>query len=204
MALEFQGHGRTSDRAADSSFEQDADDVAALMHHLSIEKSDILGFSNGGTTAIQLSIRHPQLVDKLVLGSALAKRDGVPEGFWEFMKTASLENMPPLLQQAFLKVNPGDSTGLQRMHDLDAKRMVHFQDIPDKQLQSISSPTLVISSNKDVILPEHSLLLSRLIPQAELLIVPGLHGEFLGEVTTTGKLYENVIPLIQEFLEREN
>src|SRR5690606_16083186 len=74
IAVELQAHGRTDDRNADLSFEQDADDVAALLRHLGIVKADVLGFSNGGTTTLQLAIRHPEIVTKIVLCSTLAKR----------------------------------------------------------------------------------------------------------------------------------
>src|SRR5690606_13949408 len=61
IALELQAHGRTNDRNADLSFEQDADDVATLLKNLKINKADFFGFSNGGTTTLQLAIRHPEL-----------------------------------------------------------------------------------------------------------------------------------------------
>src|SRR5690554_4018472 len=112
IAVELQAHGRTSDRNADLSFEQDADDVAALLKNLDINKADFFGFSNGATTTLQIAIRHPEIVDKIVLGSPLARRDGVPGWFWEFMQQAKLENMPEALKTAYLRVAP-DSSGLQ-------------------------------------------------------------------------------------------
>jgi len=57
IAMELQAHGHTSDRDAPESFAQDADDVAALLHQLNISEADILGFSNGGQTAMQLAMR---------------------------------------------------------------------------------------------------------------------------------------------------
>ena len=66
IAVELQAHGHTSDRDAPESFQQDADDVAALLQYLNIPKADILGFSNGGSTSLQLAIRHPHLVNKIV------------------------------------------------------------------------------------------------------------------------------------------
>src|SRR5690606_29072653 len=62
LALELQAHGRTSDRNGDLSFEQDADDVAGLLHNLNIDRADFFGFSNGGTTTLQIAIRHPEIV----------------------------------------------------------------------------------------------------------------------------------------------
>ncbi|HYG14730.1 MAG TPA: alpha/beta hydrolase, partial [Bacteroidia bacterium] len=68
ICVELQAHGRTGDRNTALSFEQDADDVAALLKNLGIEKADIFGFSNGGNTALQLAIRHPQLCNKVIAG----------------------------------------------------------------------------------------------------------------------------------------
>ena len=59
IAVELQAHGRTNDRDAPESFEQDADDVAGLLRYLGVGKANIFGFSNGGSTAMQVAIRHP-------------------------------------------------------------------------------------------------------------------------------------------------
>jgi alpha-beta hydrolase superfamily lysophospholipase len=83
IAVELQAHGRTSDRVQDATFEQDADDVATLLKHLNIDKADFFGFSNGGTTCVQIAIRHPEIVNKIILGSALCKRNGMPVQFWD-------------------------------------------------------------------------------------------------------------------------
>jgi len=202
IAIESQAHGRTSDRNSPSSFTQDAEDVAELMNYLKINKADILGFSNGATTALQLAIHHPEKVNKLVLGSPLAKRNGVADGFWEFMKNASLENMPSQLKEAFLKVNPSEE-GLKNMHDRDAARMVNFKDIPDHDLRSIQAPTLIILAEQDVILSKHGKDLERLIPNCQLTIVQSVHGEYFGEITTVGPDFKEEdlpVPLIERFL----
>ncbi|RZM22536.1 MAG: alpha/beta hydrolase [Pedobacter sp.] len=204
IAVELQAHGRTSDRGIDSSFEQDADDVADLLKNLKVDKADFFGFSNGGTTTIQIALRHPDLVDKMVLGSALCKRNGVPVQFWDFMKQANLANMPKQLKDAYLTVNPS-TQGLQIMHDRDAKRMVDFKDIPDKLIKSIKAQALIIIGDKDVITPEHAIEMQRLIAGSELAIIPGQHGEYIGEVTTLksgSKEWEFVIPMINRFLDK--
>lgn len=204
IAVELQAHGRTDDRNQDLSFEQDADDVAALLKQLGIEKAEIFGFSNGATTAVQVAIRHPQLVSKLVLASPLFKRAGMPAGFWDFMKNASLDNMPQQLKAGFLAVM-SDSEKLQTMHDRDVKRMLNFKDIPDEDIRSVKAPALVIVGDKDVIKPEHALEMSRLMERAELAIIPGVHGEYIGEVTTleTGSNQAQlVLPMILHFLEK--
>ena len=206
IAVELQAHGRTNDRNSDLSFEQDADDVATLLKNLKIEKADFFGFSNGGTTTLQIAIRHPEIVDKIILGSALAKRNGVPEWFWDFMKQAKLENMPKQLKTAYKLVAP-DTTGLQVMHDKDVKRMINFKDIPDEQIKSIKAPTLIIIGDKDIITPEHAIELHRQISNSELAIIPGGHGEYIGEITTVKPDFKEselvVVPIIEKFLDKK-
>jgi pimeloyl-ACP methyl ester carboxylesterase len=207
IAVELQAHGRTSDRDSEVSFEQDADDVAALLENLNILKADIFGFSNGGTTALQIAIRHPELVDKIIAASALCKRNGVPSQFWGFMEQARLENMPEQLKEGYKKV-ASDTSGLQVMHDKDAKRMVDFKDISDEKIKSIKAPTLIIIGDKDVITPEHAIEMHRLIDNSELAIIPGGHGEYIGEITTLKPNYKEsdfvAVPLIESFLEKRN
>jgi pimeloyl-ACP methyl ester carboxylesterase len=87
------------------------------------------------------------------------------------------------LKDAFLKVNP-DPQKLKNMCAKDIERMQNFKDIPDKLVKSIRAPTLILLGDKDVPTPEHGVELSRLIPNSRLMILPGAHGEFLGELLT--------------------
>ena len=204
IAVDLQAHGRTSDRNASESFEQDADDVATLLKNINISNADFFGFSNGGTTAVQIAIRHPEIVNKMILGSALCKRNGVPAQFWDFMKQATLTNMPEQLKEAYLKVS-SNPKGLQIMHDKDAERMVNFKDIPDEQIEAIKAPTLIIIGDQDVIKPEHAIEMHRQITNSKLAVIPGAHGEYIEEITTLksgSKEAGFVIPMIESFLDR--
>lgn len=81
IAVEMQGHGRTADIKRDMSFENLADDVAALLDHLKIPSADVIGYSMGGGVAMQTAIRHPEKVRKVVVISAVFRYDGwVKEG----------------------------------------------------------------------------------------------------------------------------
>lgn len=137
--------------------------------------------------------------------SALCKRNGVPSQFWDFMKQARLENMPAQLKEGYREVasEPG---GLQVMHDKDAKRMVNFKDIPDEKLKSIKAPVLIVIGDRDLITPEHAIELQRMINNTELAIIPGGHGEYIGELTTLKPNYKEsdfvVIPMIENFLDK--
>src|SRR3982751_5324350 len=94
IAMELQAHGHTSDRNAPESFQQDADDVAALLQYLKIDRANFFGFSNGGSTAMQIAIRHPEVVNKIVVASAAYKRSGFFDGFFEMMSKGTLKDMP--------------------------------------------------------------------------------------------------------------
>ena len=183
IAVEMQAHGHTRDIDRQFTFEQDADDVAALLDSLHVPPADVLGFSNGGTTALQLAIRHPAKVSRLVIASSNYKRDGMQAGFWDFMEKGTYADMPQPYKDAYLKINPSQA-GVHAMHDRDAKRMLAFKDIPDASIRGIQAPTLVVIGDRDVIRPEHALELSRTLPHARLSILPGTHGSYLGEIMT--------------------
>lgn len=181
VAVELQAHGRTSDRSAPETFEQDADDVAALLKYLHIDKANFLGFSNGGTTTLQIAIRHPEVVNKIVVIAGVYKREGFMQGFFEFMPNATEDNMPAKLKAAYLKVAP-DKTKFQSMFEKDKQRVIAFKDINDSAMQSIKAPALFIVGDHDVITTEHTVKMSRLLTGSQLIILPGIHGECIGEI----------------------
>lgn len=76
IAFDLQAHGRTADIDRPLSYELMADDIAALIKHLQIERADVMGYSLGGGVALQTAIRHPEVVRKLVVVSTPFKRDG--------------------------------------------------------------------------------------------------------------------------------
>lgn len=205
IALEEQGHGRTTDRNAPVAFESSADDVAALLRHLRVDRADLFGFSNGASVALQVAIRHPQRVRKLIFASAMTRRAGARPQLWELIEQADFSTMPQPLKDAFLRVNP-DVRQLRTMHDKDAARMRRFEDVPDDAVRSVRAPTLIVLGDRDIVTPEHAVELTRLIAGARLLILPGGHGDYLGELVTTqtaSRYPELTARLIDEFLDAE-
>ena len=206
VAVELQAHGHTNDRDSAESFEQDANDVAALLSYLKIDKAHFLGFSNGGHTSMQIGISHPEIVNKLIIISAFYKRDGAIKGFFEGMQQATLENMPALLKTYYLQIN-NDQKGLQTMFNKDRERMVNFKDWKDEDLASIKNPSLIIAGDKDVVTREHAVKMSHIIPNAQLMILPGTHGSFIGEVCSAqegSQMPETTVTIIKEFLHKQN
>jgi pimeloyl-ACP methyl ester carboxylesterase len=204
IALEEQAHGRTTDRDAPVRFDTSADDVAALLSVLHVARADVMGFSNGASIAMRLALKQPSLVRKLVFASSMTKRSGTAPEFWRFFEHASLDDMPKPLKEAFLKVNP-DPRKLQAMHDKDVERMLHFVETTDDEVRSIQAPTLVLQGDRDIPTPAHAVELTRLLPRGRLMILPGGHGDYLGETLATkpGSRYpELTAGLIEEFLDR--
>ncbi|HEV7382396.1 MAG TPA: alpha/beta hydrolase [Dyadobacter sp.] len=201
ICVELQAHGRTGDRDTPISFDQDSDDVAGLLANLNIDKADIFGFSNGATTALQLAINHPSICKKIVAGSTILKRDGAPEGFWEFMRNGTFDDMPQLYKDAFLAVTP-DETKLLRMYQQCADRMNHFEDFSEEAIRSIQAPVLLVNGDADVASSEHIVAMSRLIPNCNLAILPGGHGAYLGEITTLTRQFDSrpILSLLEQFL----
>ncbi|HEY4322868.1 MAG TPA: alpha/beta hydrolase [Mucilaginibacter sp.] len=202
IAVELQAHGHTGDRNAPETFEQDANDVAELLHQLNISKADIFGFSNGGQTAMEMGIKHPEVVNKLIIASAFYKRDAAPEGFWKGFDNPKFSDMPQIYKDEFLKIN-NNPDALMNMFNKDVQRMYNFKDWTEADLRSIQAPALVVIGDHDLPKPEHAAEMSRLLPHGRLAILPGTHGSYIGEAMswgTTSKVPELFVAMINEFL----
>jgi pimeloyl-ACP methyl ester carboxylesterase len=203
IAVEQQGHGHTADIDRPLSFEQMADDTDALLAHLGVERADVFGFSNGGSVAMQLAIRHPNRVERLVVGSAFYTNEGLQTELREmFRKPANAADMPAPLRDEYLRVapNPGN---LQRLAEKIMAMLSGFRDWPAESMRAIAAPTLILSGNADVARPEHVIEMCRLIRRCELAILPGGHGTYIGEATAVrpgSKLPSLTVALVEEFL----
>lgn len=184
IAVEMQAHGHTADIDRPLSFAQEADDIAALLQYLHIPKADVFGFSNGASTTLELAIRHPQSVNKIIVASTIYKKAGAQPWFFPMMDKASFEGMPQPYKDAFLAINPGDQKGLLTMYTRDVARMQNFTDINEEAIKGIKAPTLIMCGNQDVNTLEHVLEMRRNIEKAQVAIFPGAHGEYIGELTT--------------------
>ncbi len=192
VAFEQQAHGHTADVDRPFTFEQSADDTAGLLKFLKIDKADLFGYSNGGSIALQVAMRHPQMARKLIIASAMYKRDGFDPQFWESMKHASLESMPKELKDAYLAVAPNPNH-LQSFHDKCVQRMLNFKDWRAEDLRAIQSPALIMVGDADVIRPEHAVEMYRIIPHARSAVLPGNHMTLLQNA-------DMQTPIIEEFL----
>lgn len=198
IAIDLQNHGKSDHRSAAETFEQDAQDVKAVLNQLRVAKASFLGFSNGGTTVAKLAVLFPETVDKIIFCSALFKRNGMPSEFWEGFENVSLDMMPKSLRDNFLKLNP-DQDKLQNMFNKDAQRMMNFKDVEDEILKTIKAKTLIVNGDNDMVLTSHALEINQLMPNSRLLIVPATHGSYL-MADFDGKVHKELITSTVEII----
>lgn len=183
IAVEMQAHGHTADIDRPLSFEQDADDIAMLLKTLNIKKANLFGFSNGASTTLQFAIRHPVMTGKIIVASTFYKKSGAHDWFWAMMSKPTFEGMPRLYKEAFSKINP-DTSALHRMYERDIARMQSFPDISEQQIKSIKAPSLIIIGDRDVVKTRHAVEMQDFIQNSRLAIIPGGHGDYIGEIST--------------------
>jgi pimeloyl-ACP methyl ester carboxylesterase len=201
IAIEQQGHGHTADVDRPFRFESMADDTAELLRQLKIGKADIFGFSNGGTVALQLALRHPSQVKRLVLGSAIYSMDGVPKEIREsFKKPISPKDIPAALREDYLK-NAPQPDKLQQQIQKQMALLNSFEGIPESAMKSISFPTLLVYGDHDLRL-EHLLDMHRLLPNSRMAVIPGGHGAYIGEATSRSdpSMIEATLSIVESFL----
>jgi pimeloyl-ACP methyl ester carboxylesterase len=185
IAVHLQGHGRTADIDRPLSFEMMADDIAELIEHLNLESTDLMGYSLGGGVALQTTIRHPDMVHKLVLVSTPFKRKGFypdalkgmdqmgPEAA-KFMKESPLSELYPEADWARLFTKLGNL--LRQDYDWS------------KGVTAIKLPVMLAYADADAVRTEHAMEFYRLLgggqkdagmdgsgrPAGQLAILPGM------------------------------
>jgi pimeloyl-ACP methyl ester carboxylesterase len=204
IAIEQQAHGHTADIERDLSFDDMADDTNSLLEAIGIDSADVFGFSNGATTALELAIRHPARVRKLVLGSGAFRSDGLLPALRQgFKKPPSLAAMPEALKTEYRRIAPNPD-GLLDLVKKTVKMMRNFADIPRSDLKEILSPALVLVGDQDVVTVSHEKELAKLIRGSRLVVFPGGHGTYIGEATTpppSAAELQKTATLIKSFLD---
>lgn len=161
-ALEFQGHGRTTDIDRPITMPNLADDVAAFMDKLGIGKADIFGYSMGAGAGLQLAIRHPDKVNKLVAASVAYDEKGWQPEFTAFIPQMTVEmfvNMPFAQDYKKLAANPDGFPELVR-------KMIALEHEPmawEAEVKALKTPVLIITGDADVVTLEHAVALFRLL-----------------------------------------
>jgi pimeloyl-ACP methyl ester carboxylesterase len=181
---EMQGHGRTADTDRPITYEQMADDTAELARHLELGEADVVGFSMGGATAVQLAVRHPDVVRRLVVASAGYRYDGMPAEALAMFPSITPElfaGSPIESEYLRLAPNPEDFPKLvEKLKTLDTTDFAW----PEEDIRGISAPTLIVLGDSDGVRLEHAVELFKLrgggvmgdlagMPESQLAVLPG-------------------------------
>ncbi|MFF7131997.1 pimeloyl-ACP methyl ester carboxylesterase [Streptomyces sp. SAI-126] len=195
VAPELQGHGHTADGDREMTVSDLASDVVALLDELGIQQADFLGFSLGGLTALEIAVRHPERVGRLALAATVYSQDGVHD------EVRVPDYSSPRL--------PGQDD-FQEMADAYAAVAPdpeHFQDFLAKvsaaanaplpwtadDLRAVRARTLLLVGDSDFVRVEHAADMQRLIPDAQLAVLPNTTHMALMHRTSL------MLPLLGEF-----
>jgi pimeloyl-ACP methyl ester carboxylesterase len=176
IAVEQQAHGHTVDIDRPLDFAQMADDTAALLRRIGVKQADFFGYSDGGNVALGIAIRHPDLVRKLAIAGTNYNNDGLYPEILEFLRHANAEDMPAVLRDAYTRVAPKPDDWA-TLVDKVARLGVDFKGWQPEDIRSIKAPALVMIGDADIVRPEHAVEMFRLLPHAQLAVLPGTdHG----------------------------
>jgi len=190
IGVDLQGHGRTADIDRPLTTELMADDIAALITHLKLDRPDLMGYSLGGGVAVLTAIRHPELVGRLVMVSTpirrnafypeiLAQQGQVTAGAAEAMKQTPMYQL-----YASIAPRPEDWARLLGKIGESMKNDFDFS----KEIAGLTATTLVVAADADIFPPAHAVEVFGLLgggtrdggwdgsgrPKARLAILPGL------------------------------
>jgi pimeloyl-ACP methyl ester carboxylesterase len=184
IAVELQNHGRTSDRDTPITYEGMADDVAALLDYLKVEKAALFGYSMGAGVAIRVAMQHPEKVTRIVAASGSISYDALPDGFADMVRTITPElfaNTPFAAEYKRLSKTPENFPVLvDKLKQLDLTPFTWA----DEDVAKIAVPSLLIFGDADVIKIDHIAKMHRLLggitdgdtnglPKTQLLVLPG-------------------------------
>jgi len=162
IAVELQAHGHTADIDRPLTYEQMADDTAALIKHLGLERADVFGFSVGGGVALQTAIRHPEVVRKLVVASGSFSSDGeYPE--IHAMEASFHPDAPFLsqLREVYVSVAPRQEDWSHLVTKMRQLLVSHYDWTQD--VAAIQAPTLIVIGDADTVRPVHAVELFELL-----------------------------------------
>lgn len=161
-ALEFQGHGRTTDIDRPITYPNLASDVAAFMDAVGIEKADVFGYSMGAAAGLRFAIDYPERIDQLVAASVAYDVEGWQPAFREFIPQMTVEmflEMPFAAEYRELAADPDGFPALvEKLIALEHEPMAWGEEV-----EALETPVLIITGDADVATLEHTVSMFRLL-----------------------------------------
>jgi len=161
-ALELQGHGRTADIDRPITYQNLADDVAAFMNAVGLRRADVFGYSMGAAAGLQLAIRHPEKVRKLVAASVAYDAAGLQPAMRAMIPQMTVDMFAgTALERAWRKLAPnpdGFRDVVRKLIALEHEPMAWEADV-----RALRSPVLIVAGDADVTTLEHTVAMFRLV-----------------------------------------
>jgi pimeloyl-ACP methyl ester carboxylesterase len=197
ITVDFQGHGRTADiPERPVTLEQNAKDVVGLLKYLGIPKADFFGESYGGAVATMLALHHPELVGRVATYGATFGPPRVAHNteMLRFDHPPTPESRCFQFQREHYKRVAPDADYWATFWGKVAG--IQWGGFSNEELASIKARVLIAVGDHDFVRLEHAVETFRLIPNAELAVIPDAgHFALFSE-------QERVIPVISHFLEK--
>jgi pimeloyl-ACP methyl ester carboxylesterase len=158
IAVDLQGHGRTADIDRPISVVLMADDIAALIKYLKLERPDVMGYSLGGGVALQTAIRHPEIVGRLVAVSTAIRRNA----FYPEIRRQQVDVSPAAAEamkqtpmyQLYSRLAPRPEDWPRLLSKIGDAMQRDFDFT--KQVAGIRSPTMIVAGDADIFPPAHA------------------------------------------------
>lgn len=156
IAVEMQGHGRTADIPREIDNANLADDVAALLEYLEIPRADLVGYSMGGGVAMQVAVRHPDRVRRVVVLSSVFRRDGmIPEGRDAIPKLTAKDFQGTPIEVEYERLSPTPDRFPEFVRRVVAAASSGKDDLSADQLEATTAPMFFVHGDADGIRLEH-------------------------------------------------
>ncbi len=183
IAPDSRGHGRTDNPTEEFSYKLMANDVAALIQALELEKPFVCGWSDGGQIALEIGINYPNLTKALIAGGVLSE---ITDYYTSIMKVWGVEGPGQIDFEKLRKVIPQFTRKLPKIHTAGygdkywkkllqniSKMWLDSEEFPKKRIEQISEPTLILAGDSDAAISiDECVKMYKLIPNAELAIIP--------------------------------
>lgn len=173
IAPDSRGHGRTNDAPGPIDFKLMASDIEGLLDHLGIKSVMIVGWSDGGVTGLELAMRRPDLVKKLVTLGAHSRPEGMTAEFKAEVEGSSPDHFPPILVDGYKALSPDGPEHWPVVFEKLKTMWLTLPNYQDSELRGIQCPVLLMVGESDIVQEEESKRLASLISKSQLKVLKG-------------------------------
>ncbi|MHA2208969.1 MAG: alpha/beta fold hydrolase [Candidatus Thorarchaeota archaeon] len=196
IATDSRGHGKSENPTKTFSYRLICDDIVALIKELELDRPLVIGYSDGGQAALEIGIEYPEVTRAIIAGGVLAEAS---EYYIECVKSWGANNPGDVDISKFEETFPEFLPILNEIHGAEnwknlftsiSNMWMDPDGFPGERVKKISVPTLILHGDRDEVIPlDDPLRIYRLIPNAELSIIPNAdHMAVLSQIDVFSKI----------------